>query len=145
MFVSLDSYLVSTLLGSCVSVCLFDTNKLVGGINHYMLPYWNGAGLASAKFGNIAISKLIDDLTNQGCSKTNLVAKVFGGANQANFTMRIGDRNVDVAKEILQSHNIKIIAINTGGNLGRKIIFNTTTGKVQMKLLSKSAIPVSKV
>ena len=70
---------VTTVLGSCVAVCLWDNVKRIGGINHYMLPLWNGQGLASPKFGNIAIVKLYERMLELGCNKSNIIAKVFGG------------------------------------------------------------------
>ena len=62
LFAEKEQYMVDTILGSCVAVCLFDTKLKIGGINHYMLPLWNGNGLASPKFGNIATEKLIEKI-----------------------------------------------------------------------------------
>ena len=62
LFASREPYIVNTILGSCVAVCLYDVKLQIGGINHYMLPFWNGQGLASPKFGNIAISKLLEKM-----------------------------------------------------------------------------------
>jgi len=138
LFAEKESYLVDTILGSCVAVCLFDTKLMIGGINHYMIPLWNGDGLASPKFGNIAIEKLIEKMLKNGANKVNIVSKVFGGANQMYSSMNIGERNIDIAKEILAAHNIKILAENTGGLIGRKLKYNTGTGQVMMKFLTKS-------
>ena len=33
-----DPTTVSTILGSCVAVCLYAKRLQIGGINHYMLP-----------------------------------------------------------------------------------------------------------
>ena len=138
LFAENERCFVDTILGSCVAVCLFDKVKNIGGINHYMLPLWNGSGLASPKFGNIATEKLIEKMLKNGATKDNIVAKVFGGANQMDSTMNIGQRNVDIAKEVLNQYNIKIIAENTGGNVGRKLRYDTATGQVMMKFLNKS-------
>ena len=70
---------VSTILGSCVSVCLWDPLLKIGGINHYMLALWNGEGLPSPKYGNIAITKLIEKMLSLGRRKGDLKAMVFGG------------------------------------------------------------------
>ncbi len=137
IFVTEKDYLVTTVLGSCVAVCLHDKVRKVGGINHYMLPLWNGKGLASPKFGNIAIEQLITKMLKSGSKKENLIAKLFGGANQSNSTMRIGERNVELAIDLLQKNNIDIVARSTGGFVGRKIIFNTATGQVRMKYVDK--------
>ena len=70
---------MTTVLGSCVSICLWDAHARVGGINHYLLPLWNGEGLPTPKYGNIAIERLIDKVRGLGGGK-KLVAKVFGGS-----------------------------------------------------------------
>lgn len=127
---------VTTVLGSCVAVCLYDTKNNMGGINHYMFPLWNGEGLATPRYGNIAIEKLYNSLLNLGASPPNIIAKIFGGAKQLNATFEIGERNIQIAKELLSELNIRILAQNTGGSEGRKLIYDTHTGEVQMKFLS---------
>ena len=133
MFASVQPAEVTTILGSCVAVCLWDRYLGIGGINHYMLPTWNGMELASPKYGNIAIERLTERMLQLGCKKNNLVAKVFGGGEVitvSSSSMHIGERNVMVAEEMLQDQNIPIIGRSTGGKNGRKIIFNTHTGEV---------------
>jgi len=137
LFAEKEEYLIDTILGSCVAVCLFDTEKKIGGINHYMLPLWNGSGLASPKYGNIATEKLIEKMLKNGASMKSLVAKVFGGANQMDSSMNIGTRNIDIAKVVLKQNGIKIIAENTGGTIGRKLRFNPGTNQVMMRFLTK--------
>ena len=138
LFVSRDPHHVTTVLGSCVAVCLFDPKEKTGGINHYMLPLWNGDGLASVKYGNIAIEKLIQEMIARGSDKRNIYAKIFGGANQVNYTMQIGLRNVEIARKMLIENGINIVAESVGGKLGRKVIFNTYTGEVRMKYVNSS-------
>jgi len=132
---------ISTLLGSCVAVCLFDTKLNIGGMNHYMMPFWNGTGLASPKYGNIAIEKLINILLFAGSQRSDLVAKVFGGAavlNTNDCIFNIGERNIDIQENLLKHNEIRIVAKSLGGNRGRKLIFNTNTGLVKMKYVKKS-------
>ena len=141
IFATSNAHEVTTVLGSCVSICLWDKHLQIGGINHYMLPLWNGNGLASPKYGNIAIEKLIEKMKQLGCRKENLVAKVFGGANviQSNVNIfNVGERNYKIAFEILEKEQIQVSAKSIGGEVGRKIIFNTGTGEVMMKFLGKS-------
>ncbi len=133
MFASAQPAEVTTILGSCVAVCLWDRYLGIGGINHYMLPTWNGMELASPQYGNIAIDRLYEKMLLLGCQKQNLVAKVFGGGEViavSSSAMHIGERNIMVANEMLAEKNIPIIGRSTGGNNGRKIIFNTHTGEV---------------
>lgn len=138
LFADKQRHLVDTVLGSCVAVCLYDQHLKIGGLNHYMLPLWNGDGLASPKYGNVAIDKLIEKLLKMGAAKNNMIAKIFGGANQINSSISVGERNVQIAKEQLAVYGIKIIAESVGGTVGRKIRFDTGTGQVLMKFLSKT-------
>lgn len=122
---------VTTLLGSCVSVCLWDATQGFGGMNHYMLPLWNGEGLPTPKYGNVAIEKLIEKMLWLGCQKDHLIAKCFGGASvlgEATGQMMIGARNIVMAEELLAIHRIPMVARDLGGNQGRKVVFNTRTG-----------------
>jgi chemotaxis protein CheD len=133
--------IVHTILGSCVAVCLFDPKNKIGGINHYMLPFWNGQGLASPKYGNIAIEKLYEKLLENGAEPPHLIAKVFGGGEVIeNMTshFNIGMRNIMLAEEMLKEYRIPIKAQSTGGKQGRKIIFNSFTGEVIQRYVQSS-------
>jgi chemotaxis protein CheD len=134
--------IVLTILGSCVSVCLYDKHIKIGGINHYMLPFWNGQGLASPKYGNIAIEKLYEKLISNGAKHENIIAKVFGGGEviqSINQHFNVGLRNIIIAHELLDTLKINIVAESTGGKLGRKILFNTSTGEVTQKYIKSAA------
>ncbi len=141
LFASKEPYMVKTILGSCVAICLWDPVTKVGGINHYMLPHWNGNDLASPKFGNIAIEKLLERMMQLGAKKEHLQAKIFGGGDlisKDGSAMLIGERNIRVARLMLEEKGIPIIASSTGGRKGRKILFFTDTGEVRHKFIEKS-------
>ncbi len=128
-----SSRIVSTVLGSCISVCLYDTVLQKGAINHFMLPYWNGIDLDVMKYGNLSTIHILEELIKAGSEYKNIVAKVYGGAEvladrPTNF--HIGQRNIQVAHEILNEFQIPIITESTGGKKGRIIEFNTQTGEV---------------
>ena len=137
IFVSKEEYFITTILGSCVAVCLYDPVLQIGGMNHYMMPLWNGDGLPTPKYGNVAIEKLIKSLERKGAVKERMIAKLFGGANQHQSSFEVGKKNVKIAYDLLEKNNIKLAAKHVEGEFGRKIIFNTKTGKVMMKLISK--------
>ena len=134
---------ISTILGSCVAVCLYDKVEMIGGVNHYLVPLWNGNGLQSPKYGNIAIHRLVEGMLNIGCKIKNLEAKVFGGANVidtiANEDMMVGRKNIIIAKEILREYKIPITTEDVGGTRGRRILLISETGKVMMKYIKESA------
>ncbi len=129
---------IATLLGTCVAVCLWDSKTKIGGMNHYLLPLWNGEGLASPKYGNIAIEKLIKEMISRGADKRNMIAKIFGGrmhSEAGSVPYHIGLRNSHIAKQMLSDFAIPIVAENVGGELGMTIQFDTSTGIVKLKYI----------
>ncbi|MBC7923542.1 MAG: chemotaxis protein CheD [Ferruginibacter sp.] len=130
---------VNTVLGTCVAVCLWDSVLRFGGINHYLLPYWNGQGLASPKYGNIAIPRLMKKMIDLGSHAGDIRAKLFGGKeNEENEkgVFRIGSRNVEIAEDLLRDWEIPVLSSSVGGPKGRKILFHTDTGEVFLKYLA---------
>lgn len=133
IFAEPHEYLISTVLGSCVAVCLWDNVNRKGGMNHIMLPLWNGEGLATPKYGNIAMEKLLSKVLSIGCRREHLLAKVFGGANVSGTGLEvfmIGDRNISLAFQMLEEFRIPVVANDVGGKIGRKIIMNSESGVV---------------
>jgi len=143
IFTHRQEHLVTTVLGSCIAVCLWDSVRAMGGMNHYMLPLWNGEGLATPKFGNIAIDRLIRSMQDMGSRPEDLIAKVFGGStmlNEQQGLFQVGERNTMLAQDLLPQKGIQITVFETGGPTGRKIIFNTHTGAVLMGKIAKNSI-----
>lgn len=142
LYVAVKPTYIHTVLGSCVSVCLYDSNLEISAMNHYLLPLWNNDGLQSPKFGNIAIPKLIEAMEAVGCERRNIVAKIFGGANPnitlQNETLLIGRKNIQIAIDTLKEYRIKIVAQDLGGVHGRKIMMDSCTGKIQLKYTKRS-------
>ena len=144
LFASGEPYLINTILGSCVAVCLYDPVNQAGGMAHYMLPLWNGEGLASPKYGNIAVEKLVDKMKSYGSLQHNLKAKVFGGGEVIDIQdayFYIGRRNIKMAYDMLEEFGIPVIGASTGGKYGRKLIFNTYTGQVKQRYVKRQDIP----
>ena len=102
-----------------------------------MLPLWNGNELASPKYGNIAIESLVKKMEGLGSTRVNMIAKIFGGANQLHHSTAVGHRNIKIAEEMLAEMGIKIITRSVGGHVGRKINLNTSSGEVYMKYINK--------
>jgi chemotaxis protein CheD len=141
MWVSPDALLLSMILGSCVAVCLFDHERLMGGATHFLLPDWRHAGgQPSTRYGNVAIASLLKQLKNQGCATANLTAKIFGGACmfdsfRDSAKAHIGERNAAIALETLYQLSIPVVAKDIGGDCGRKIKMWTRTGEVLVELV----------
>ncbi|MEW6520358.1 MAG: chemotaxis protein CheD [Thermodesulfobacteriota bacterium] len=137
-YASASPVVITTLLGSCVAVCLWDPARKIGGMNHILLP--GRADLKHfnmpARFGVNAMEQLINDLIRLGGRKKNLVAKIFGGSNiypALRENLATGPRIVAFVKEFLSLESIEIIRENTGGNDTRVIYFHTDTGDVFLR------------
>jgi chemotaxis protein CheD len=129
---------VTTVLGSCVAVCIFDPMLQAGGINHYLLPYWNGEGLASPKYANIALPKLLEKLLELGCRRQNLRAKLFGGGaifQNVGGLFGIGERNIRFAEQYLADVGIPVVARDVGEGFTRKVVFHLHTGEAFVRRL----------
>jgi len=138
---------VTTVLGSCVAVCFIDRRRNIGGINHYMMPYWNGDGLESPKYGNVSILQLFREMLDFGAKKEDIVCKIFGGAevlSEQNSVFNVGQRNIELAYKMVAELGISVVSSSTGGRHGRKIHFNTGTGEVLQKYLVKSNLTTKK-
>ncbi|MGM9934235.1 chemotaxis protein CheD [uncultured Clostridium sp.] len=134
-------------LGSCIGIALYDRNKKVAGLSHIMLPDSTQFKSASnpMKFADSAIPLLVEKMKDQGCRKQNIVAKIAGGASMFNFSDKsiisdIGKRNSDAVKKALKEIGIPIIAEDTGGDKGRTMILEASTGKVTLKIVGKGII-----
>jgi chemotaxis protein CheD len=130
---------VVTILGSCVSVCLWDLQTGIGGINHYLLPYSAPDAMSGPRYGDTAIRMLIDKILALGAEKTRLRASVFGGATvlalSDNGRTSLGSRNVEIALRMLEQERISIDQCEIEGTRGRKVTFHTDTGYVSTKTI----------
>ncbi len=132
-----DDTIITTVLGSCVSVCLYDTVNGVGGMNHYMLPGDKGApgksGNGSARYGTNAMRLLIEHVIQLGAVRACLEAKVFGAGRVMDGMSDVGRQNADFAMCYLNHQKIRIAAVDVGDNCPRKIYFSPATGQVFVK------------
>lgn len=129
---------VSTILGSCVAVCLWDPEKRVGGMTHYLLPHATQGAQSSPRFAEPAVRQLISRLMGLGARPDRLVAKLFGGSTHGVFSsngFHVGARNVEVARDLLRAADIPIESEDVGGPRGRKVVFTTSDGLAWVKLL----------
>ncbi|WP_010093396.1 chemotaxis protein CheD [Ornithinibacillus scapharcae] len=133
-------------LGSCVGVVIYNLNKQIAGMAHVMLPdssLGKQATLNEYKYADTAIDILVDKLCQQGIRKSQLQAKLAGGAqmfqinNSSNDLMRIGKRNIEAVLSKLNEHNIPVISSDVGGNFGRTIEFDPQNGQLKIRTITK--------
>lgn len=150
-YISSAQEVISTVLGSCISVCMYDPIKGVGGMNHFMLPessvsseqYYSQNRLNkeqmtenAMRYGMTAMEILIGELQKKGAQRLNLRAKIFGGGNVITRTTpgaTVGDKNIGFARAYLKTEGIKIESENVGNTYGRKIFFLTGKNSVFVK------------
>jgi chemotaxis protein CheD len=135
--------LIVTVLGSCVSACIRDRVKGLGGMNHFMLPDGGDPGnpvSASMRYGTYAMEVLINDLLKAGARREHLEAKVFGGgAVLRGFSaMNVGERNAAFVINFLKTERIPVLAEDLNDIYPRKVYFFPRTGKVLVKKLMQT-------
>lgn len=135
----------TTVLGSCISVCLYCPSKAVGGLIHYSLPTGEPKGTQDMRFANVALPRLIRELSAKaGVPANQLLAKVVGGADVVESlgqSRELGDQNYRAAARILAEYQIRIAAIDVNGTSGRQIYFYPATGRLRVaKTPSKAAV-----
>jgi chemotaxis protein CheD len=137
---------IYTLLGSCIAVCLFDAQKGIGGMNHFMLPrqspYSNGSKRQTPGwFGSDALDLLIDEILRMGGSLSHLQAKLFGGAqvveNLDLLSTNVPTANINFTLDYLNEKKIPVIAKDVGGYYGRKIFYKLEDNSVMVRRLDK--------
>jgi chemotaxis protein CheD len=135
IFVTREVTAISTILGSCAAVCLWDQIAKVGGMNHYLLPEGPGESPNRLRYGNVANPELLQQMLALGCEVKNLQAKIFGGASafSPDPTLALGMKNVALAEQFLKQAGIAIIAKDVDGKHGRRLTFHTGDGSVLLK------------
>lgn len=133
--------LKTTGLGSCVGITLYDPRKHLAGMAHIMLPSSSIARevpINVAKYADTAIPTLIEKLLAKGATMSSLQAKMAGGSQMFSLpgqtdTLRIGPRNVESSIQLLHDYKIPLLSSDTGGNYGRTIEFDSTSGVLSIR------------
>ncbi|BBG30403.1 chemotaxis protein CheD [Zymobacter palmae] len=134
-YIALEQELLATVLGSCVSLCLFDPVLKIGGMNHFMLPdHPKDNEPIFTRYGWPAMTCVLEGLLNAGAIKSRLVAKVFGGAQgfRASSTLRVGEMNIASANRFLAEQGLNCQAKDVGGRDARRLLFFSDSGQVKM-------------
>lgn len=150
LLVTQEPMVISTLLGSCLSVTMFSPRRALGAICHGLLPICREAGEISCQNGcdnglryvSCAIFRMLDAFRQQGILPLEIDVKIFGGSDmfsrKEGKSATVGKQNIQKALEIIDGEGLKLVASDVGGERGRKIIFNTLTGEVWLKRLNQN-------
>ncbi|MBF0320159.1 MAG: chemotaxis protein CheD [Nitrospirae bacterium] len=140
--------LVKTVLGSCVSVTMFEPSSRTAAICHGMLPDCGGKYCGNCterlKFVTCSVTHILEKMLERCITTKGLEVKLFGGGDVLTYNARVratvGRQNIKAALKILDSLGLKPMTSDLGGDRGRKIFFNTQTGEVLLKKLRKTAV-----
>lgn len=126
-------------IGSCVAVCVYHARSQKGGLAHIMLPgKMSFSDANDVRCADIAIAKMIQTLEAQGVARTDLVAKIVGGANMfpdiQGRSQKVGEKNIESVRQILSDYQIPLAGEEIGGTAGRAVTFDLTTGIVTIRM-----------
>jgi chemotaxis protein CheD len=142
-YVTTQSEMICTVLGSCVSACVRDRVLGIGGMNHFMLPLdrsrgesaWADAASAATRYGNVAMEHLINDLLKAGARRTNLEFKLTGGGKVLAAMTDVGQANIEFVRNYMRTEGFTVIGEDLGDVYPRKVYFHPDTGRVRVKKL----------
>ena len=135
---------ISTVLGSCVSACVRDPERGIGGMNHFMLPedvavgqndWLDPAVGLSTRYGSYAMESLVNDLLKLGAARERLEIKLFGGGRILAAMTDVGGRNIRFIRNYLQIEGYRVAAEDLGGTQPRKVIYFPVTGRARLRKL----------
>lgn len=138
LYVATNGECITTILGSCIAVCLRDSTNNIGGLNHFMLPGSNADNdqmTEKNNYGKHAMTQLIKNMEAMGAVPDQCEAKIFGGGCMFPNGQEIGARNIRFAREYLENMNITVTSKDVGESYSRRIRFYTDTGRVMVKRL----------
>ena len=123
--------MVSTVLGTCVAVCLHDRRLKIGGMNHFLYPKTSAFSSPTPEYATYSIPALIKKMQKQGSRLEDIEAQIFGGGELMGLSGsgRVGDKNVKIARKLLKKSGIRIVSEDVGGLKGRRLIFHTGTNE----------------
>lgn len=136
--------MLTTILGSCVAMCLRDPETGVGGMNHFLLPEGAGAGTdAGRRYGAYAMELLINDVLKAGGRRDRLEAKLFGGGRMFDALKDVGMANADFAERFLRDEAIPVVGGSLRGSGGRRLHYWPVSGRALQRAVTDSHVPVA--
>ncbi|OPY80604.1 MAG: Chemoreceptor glutamine deamidase CheD [Syntrophorhabdus sp. PtaU1.Bin058] len=138
--------IITTVLGSCISVIMFSDRPQLAGMCHAMLPFnggTNGCDVVKFKYVDASIAYMVRKFEHQGVRRSDIKVKLFGGADILYYIEEdkerhtVGKKNITKALEIINNERLNLLMSDVGGTSGRKIFFFTHTGEILLKRLCR--------
>lgn len=139
-FVFDEDLLIMTTLGSCIAACLWDRERRIGGMNHFLLPEGGGKDGDSGRYGNFAMDQLIGGMVKRGANRSTMEAKVFGGGAVISGmnSLNVGERNTSFVLDYLRTERITVVSKDVMDIYPRKVCFLPASGRAMVKRLASA-------
>lgn len=139
------SLILSTVLGSCIAICLYDPAIETGGMNHFLLAA-PGTGaepdpLKQHLYGAFAMEQLINEMLKRGAHRATMRAHIYGGSNINKAMAHIGTANANFARQFLQQDGVPVSYEDTGGSAARRLDLKPATGQIRCKHIPTEDVP----
>lgn len=132
-----EAAIAETLVGSCVTVCLYNFKERFGAMNHFLRDRPRDPADADVgRYGVTSTQRIIDAVLEIDPVPTHYRASVFGGAavlKTQHEDGHIGQGNVAAALQVLHRAHIRVARQEVGGTRGRRVRFNTQTGGIECR------------
>lgn len=132
IYFSSEGHIIETVLGSCISVSLWDRKNKMGVMIHYIYAYHREEERRPVT-GSVALPFALEIMQGKGSEIRNLIAYVAGGGNNPKLSDKVGKENIEYAMNFLNSKKIKVKTVDVGLEETRKAIFNSSTGEFEVK------------
>ena len=139
LFAAAQPFAITTILGSGIALCLWDSALCIGGANHVMLAEGPEESDNATRYANVAHPALLQRLIDLGAEIKTIEAKVFGGSlpncSFGNDKSHLGDLNLQATMDFLRKQKIRVVQTDVGGTRGRKLVFHTDDGRSWLEQL----------
>lgn len=140
---------ITTILGPCVAVCLFDRTRAIGGMNHFLLAEGGAGARERSRYGDTACEDLVQCFFASGSRSADLEARIIGGANVGRLSVpeggSLGQRNASMARNVLLRHRIEVDFEDTGGASARRVRFRSGVGVLEVKTIDGASASVATI
>ena len=143
-YVTESDEVLDTVLGSCVSACIRNTRRGIGGMNHFMLPRpsgngddtWGSVAGRATRYGSASMEQLINRILSGGGSRADLEVKIFGGGRVLSSLTDVGNHNVLFVREFLRAEGLRVTSEDVGETCPRHVQYFPQTGRVRVRHLN---------
>ncbi len=147
-YVTQNDEVLDTVLGSCVSACIRNPRRGIGGMNHFMLPRpsgqandtWGSVAGRATRYGSASMEQLINRILGAGGSRADLEVKIFGGGRVLSSLIDVGNHNVEFVRDFLRGEGLSVVSEDVGETYPRHVQYFPQSGRVRVRHLNSRCV-----